>query len=76
MSSLVESIVRTWYDIPNSQVHGANLGPIWGRQDPGGRHVGPMNFAIWDTVHAIISWTNPKQWLRTGSIPILHVLFT
>ena len=23
-----------------------NKGPIWGRQDPGGPHVGPMNFAI------------------------------
>ena len=22
-------------------------GPIWGRQDPGGPHVGPMNIAIW-----------------------------
>ena len=21
--------------------------PIWGRQDPGGSHVGPMNFALW-----------------------------
>ena len=31
----------------NSKVHGANMGPIWGRQDPGGPHVGPMNFAIW-----------------------------
>ena len=26
---------------------GVNIGPIWGRQDPGGPHVGPMNFAIW-----------------------------
>ena len=34
--------------IPESKVHGANMGPIWGRQDPGGSHVGPMNFAIWD----------------------------
>ena len=34
--------------IPDSKVHGANMGPIWGRQDPGGPHVGPMNFAIWD----------------------------
>ena len=34
--------------IPNSKVHGANMGPIWGRQDPDGPHVGPMNFAIWD----------------------------
>ena len=33
---------------PDSKVRGANMGPIWGRQDPGGPHVGPMNFAIWD----------------------------
>ena len=31
-------------NIPDSKVHGANLGPIWGRQDPGGPHVGRMNF--------------------------------
>ena len=31
---------------PDSKVHGANMGPIWGRQDPGGPHVGPMNIAI------------------------------
>ena len=27
--------------IPESKVHGANMGPIWGRQDPGGPHVAP-----------------------------------
>ena len=32
---------------PDSKVYVANMGPIWGRQDPGGPHVGPMNFAIW-----------------------------
>ena len=32
---------------PDSKVYGANMGPIWGRQDPGGPHVGPMNLAIW-----------------------------
>ena len=32
---------------PDSKVHGANMGPIWGRQDPGGPHVGPMDFVIW-----------------------------
>ena len=32
---------------PDSKFHGANMGPIWGRQDPGGPHAGPMNFAIW-----------------------------
>ena len=34
-------------NFPDSKVHGANMGPIWGRQDPGGPHIGPMNFAIW-----------------------------
>ena len=29
-----------------SKVHGANMGPIWGRHDLGGPHVGPMKFAI------------------------------
>ena len=37
--------------IADSKVHGANMGPIWGRQDPGGPHVGPMNLAIWDGSH-------------------------
>ena len=32
---------------PDNKVHGVNMGPIWGRQDPDGPHVGPMNFAIW-----------------------------
>ena len=26
---------------PDSKVHGADMGPIWGRQDP-------MNIAIWE----------------------------
>ena len=39
---------------PDSKFHGANTGPIWGRQDPGGPHVGPMNFAIWG------SWYNSE----------------
>ena len=32
--------------IPDSKVHVANMGAMWVRQDPGGSHVGPMNFAI------------------------------
>ena len=34
------------HNFPDSKVHGANMGPNWGRQDQGGPHVGPMNFAI------------------------------
>ena len=37
------------FNIPSSKVHGTNMGPIRGLQDPDGPHVGPMNFAIWDT---------------------------
>ena len=39
---------HTKHPTPDNKVHGANMGPIWGRQDPGGPHVGPMNLAIWD----------------------------
>ena len=31
---------------------GAEMGPIWGRQDPGGPHVGPMKIAIWNMLFA------------------------
>ena len=37
----------TGHVYPDSNIHGANMGPIWGRQDPGGPHVGLMNHAIW-----------------------------
>ena len=37
---------------PDSKVQGPNMGPIWGRQDPGGPHVGPMNFAIREYLHS------------------------
>ena len=43
-SFLRDSILA--HQSPDSKVHGANMGPIWGRQDPGGPHVGPMNFVI------------------------------
>ena len=32
---------------PDSKVHGDTMGPILDRQDPGGPHVGPINFVIW-----------------------------
>ena len=47
-----DMLSQTWFsggckNFPDSKVHGANMGPIWGRQNPGGHHVGPMNYAIW-----------------------------
>ena len=38
--------VQAPQDNPDNKVHGANMGPMWGRQDPGGSHVGSMNFVI------------------------------
>ena len=32
---------------PDSKAHRNTMGPIWGRQVPGGPHVGPMKFIIW-----------------------------
>ena len=39
------------------------MGPIWGRQDPGGPHVGPMKLAIWGIVALLqaIFW-NAISW--------------
>ena len=39
--------VSMWRIHPDSKVHGANMGPIWGQQHIGGPHVGPMSLAIW-----------------------------
>ena len=33
--------------VPDSKVHGANMGPTWVLSAPGRSHVGPMNLAIW-----------------------------
>ena len=39
--------VLNWaVNIPDSKVHGANMGPAWVLSAPDGPHVGPMNLAI------------------------------
>ena len=41
------------------------MGPTWGRQDPDGPHVGPMNFAIWDDIKEDIHNNELSKWLQT-----------
>ena len=53
---------------PDSKVHEANMGTIWGRQDPVGPHVGPMNFAIWAHVWLINNTPTAKHYIRYISI--------
>ena len=50
----------------DSKVRGANMGPIWGREHPGGSHVGPMNLAIW----AVICLQNTYE--RPWTLHALH----
>ena len=46
---------------PDSKIHGANMGHIWGRQDPGGPHVGPIN--CWEATNSFV----------TNSIPVMNM---
>ena len=39
---------RDAFNIPDSKVHGANMGPTWVLSAPDWPHVGPMSPAIWD----------------------------
>ena len=38
----------SWWCIPT--LIARLMEPTWGPQDPGGPHVGPMDFAIWEAV--------------------------
>ena len=42
-------------DNPDSKVHGTNMGPIWGRQDPAGPLFGPINFVLWENKHDLLT---------------------
>ena len=44
------------------------MGPIWGRQDPGGPHVGSMNLAIWESTH--------RFYLRVSDLQISYRYLT
>ena len=63
-AQVVDAILRHY---PDSKVRGANMEPIWGRQGPGGPHVGPMNFAIWVVIRCWIyaESANALRWYET-----------
>ena len=60
-----------WRDIPDNKVHGSNMGPTGGWQDPGGPHVGPMNYTIWDSPLVFIILIKNCWWNR---LPANHPL--
>ena len=56
---------------PDSKVHGTNMGPIWGRQDPGGPHVGRINFASWGC-NVLLQF---QIWPKTVKLTVYRHLF-
>ena len=49
---------------PDNKVHRANMGPNWGRQDPGGPNVGRMKIAIWEVFlsHLMMGYEQAWEW--------------
>ena len=56
----------------DSKVRGANIGPTWGQEDPGGPIVDPMNLAIWAVLVQITAWhrTGDKSLSKPLSKPL------
>ena len=56
--------VRSWNNGMRCMSFYILIGPIWGRQDPGGPHVGPVNLAIWEyaTSMRICQWQCGFHW--------------
>ena len=55
---IAPSLWQTFYSYPDSNVHGANMGPTWVLSAPDGPHVGPMNLAI-----RVVIARNPIQYM-------------
>ena len=47
-SPTARGLIQNIDAIPDSKVHGANVGPTWVLSAPEGPHIGPMNLAIRD----------------------------
>ena len=73
-----QHFINTSHIYHDGKVHGVNMGPIWGQQEPGGPYVGPLNFAIWLSMHNVLtnlSSVNPTFLKRFNKgIPLTPVL--
>ena len=57
---------------PGSKVHGANMGPTWGRQVPCGPYVGHVNLAIW-AVHQTSQGESVAAGLTADPLYLVHL---
>ena len=74
MSTNTRDLLQQQDVLPDSKVHGAHMGPIWGRQDPGGRHVGPMNFIIWALTY-MGNLTMEMLQFQHWAMPVLQLIW-
>ena len=51
------------------------MGPIWGRQDPGGPHVDPSRFAIWDVFIEMKHANQYNKYLQGNVVKIPSHIF-
>ena len=63
-------LIELNYSIPNSKVHGTNMGPTWVLSAPDGPHVGPVNFDIWD---ALVVYLTQIVCATVGRIPLVII---
>ena len=59
-------------DSPDSKVQGANMGPIWDRQDPGGPHAGPVNLLSGSGCHNILQDLSHVQQCKQSVFKIIN----
>ena len=62
-----DSLIALVVDTPDNKIHGANMGPIRGRQDPDGPHVGPTNFVTWVLCNQVLSYFGVWLDIFTGT---------
>ena len=64
------------YPLPDSKVHGANMGPTWVLSAPSGPHVGPRNLAILAGFPSILSlWPNDSRWHWRSESSLVQAMF-
>ena len=61
------SVIYLFRLIPDSRVHGANMGPTWVLSAPNGPHVGSMNLVIRDNTRLrLVFWSYESNWPIRG----------
>ena len=62
-------------EFPDSKVRGADMGPILGRQDPGGTHVGHMIFPRSEYLGKITAEYDPHPNRQIQGIDTVVIVF-